>query len=127
MGWDRWKKVFYWGAAIWLSGTIAMRIARTTSWTYSTLLLIDNVGTIIAVIEIPIFVLGIVLFCRWAWFKFQGVEMLAVLFPRVPGCRVADSYQIHPRIRPQGGKHWLDTTMRFERQRESCRRSELSG
>ena len=84
MGWDGWKKVFYWGCAIWLSGTIAMQIARTNSPSYSTRLFIDNVGTIYALIGIATFVLGIVLLCRWAWPKFQGDRNSRGAFPQTP-------------------------------------------
>jgi hypothetical protein len=81
MGLDRWKKVFYWGAAIWLSGTIAMQIAKRTSPSYT----LGNVGTIFALFELATFVLGIVLLCRWAWLKLQGGQNSRSAFPQNPG------------------------------------------
>jgi hypothetical protein len=45
MGWDGWKRIFWWGASIWLAGTIILQIARINSRSYSTILLIDNLNT----------------------------------------------------------------------------------
>jgi hypothetical protein len=45
MGWDGWKRIFWWGAGIWLFGTIILRIARINSRSYSTILLIDDLNT----------------------------------------------------------------------------------
>ena len=74
MGWDGWKKVFYSGAGIWLSGTVVMQIARRNSDNYSTIREIDNFNTVFALVGLATFGLGVVLFCRWAWLKFRGDE-----------------------------------------------------
>lgn len=71
MGWDRWKKVFYWGAGIWFSGTVIMQIALKNTDDYSTIREIHNFSTVFALIGLAAFGLGAVLFCRWVWFKFR--------------------------------------------------------
>jgi hypothetical protein len=71
MGWDGWKKVFYWGAGVWLSGSVVMQIARWNSDKYSTIREIDNFNTLFALVGLATFGLGVVLFCRWAWIKFR--------------------------------------------------------
>jgi hypothetical protein len=72
MGWDGWKRIFWWGAGVWLSGTIILQIARINSRSYSTRLLIDNLNTPFAVLSIAVLVLGVVLFARWAWQNTTG-------------------------------------------------------
>jgi hypothetical protein len=70
MGWDGWKKVFYWGAGIWLSGTLVLQIALRNSDDFSTVRAILNFNTVFALVGLATFGLGAVLFGRWIWFKF---------------------------------------------------------
>jgi hypothetical protein len=74
MGLDGWKKAFYWGAGIWLFGTVVIQIARRNSDNYSTIQEIDNFNTLFALVGLATFCLGTVLFCRWAWLKFQSYK-----------------------------------------------------
>jgi hypothetical protein len=76
MGWDRWKRIFFVGAGIWLSGTIILQIARSNSRSYSSILLIDNLNTLFAVLSIGVLVLGLVLFSRWVWLKTAGSQIV---------------------------------------------------
>src|SRR6266481_5294431 len=72
MGWDGWKRIFWWGAGVWLSGTILLQIVRISSRSYSTNLLIDNLNTPFAVLSIAVPLLGVILFSRWVWLKTAG-------------------------------------------------------
>jgi hypothetical protein len=74
MGWDKWKRIFLVGATFWLFGSIAVQVARSNRRSYSDIILIDNIGTVFALLSIAVFGLGLVLLCRWIWFKFSVVR-----------------------------------------------------
>jgi hypothetical protein len=74
MGWDKWKRIFLVGATFWLFGSIAVQVARSNRRSHSDIILIDNIGTVFALLSIAVFGLALVLLCRWIWFKFSEVR-----------------------------------------------------
>jgi hypothetical protein len=76
MGWGGWKRIFWWGAGVWLSGTIILQVVRINSRSYSSMLLVDNLNTPFAILSIAVLVLGVVLFGRWAWQKATEAQIV---------------------------------------------------
>jgi len=96
MGWDGWKRIFWWSTGIWLSGTIVLKIARMNSHSYSTILLIDNLNTPFAILSIAVLVLGVVLFGRWTWQKTTRGQIVPGSWPPAERPRTVPEAQPSP-------------------------------
>ena len=94
MGRNVWTRTFWWGAGVWLSGTIILQIARINSRSYSTMLLVDNLNTLFAVLSIAVLVLGVVLFVRWVWQRATGGQIVGGSKPSAERRAVAESPQL---------------------------------